>query len=66
MTAAELALRLEDALEVGDVDLLVALVQGVAEDGPTEQPVPCPECQERFRWPGERDHHLLFAHPESA
>jgi hypothetical protein len=52
-----------EALEVGDTDLAVAILLGALEDGPTQAPeCSCPVCGSTFGWPGERDHHLQFAH----
>jgi hypothetical protein len=54
-----------EALEAGDVELVVAILQGALEDGPTERPYLC-ECGASFEWPGLLDHHRRFAHEERA
>lgn len=56
-----------DAFESGDrrggEHILLTVLE---EDGDPKRPLRCEFCAWTGRWPGERDHHMMFAHPEVA
>jgi hypothetical protein len=66
--------RAREALEVGDVGLAAAILFDLEEDVASDRALAdsasrherfvhaCPHCATSFRWPGELDHHLRFAH----
>jgi len=69
LTALAVVAALE-ALDVGDIGLAVAILQGALEDEPMTRlrprPCSCPRCGLGFAWPGLLDHHLRFQHDEDA
>jgi hypothetical protein len=61
----ECLVRIREALVDGDTDYAMHLVS-VALDHDGQPGVACPSCGLRFRWAGERDHHLRFVHWQEA
>ena len=66
--ALALATRAHEALADGELALASLILENLADDlgralGPQPR-VRCPDCGLGFDWPGLREHHRLFAHPE--
>jgi len=61
-----------EALEDGSPDDALALARAALDEGIEPEtrgkPAPlrhrCPDCGTSYQWPGELDHHRLFAHPD--
>jgi hypothetical protein len=51
-----------EALEDGDQNHAVNLLECAREAGPTLLRFPCRVCGQRFEWPGPRDAHEQLAH----
>jgi hypothetical protein len=52
-----------EALSVGDVRLVEAVLLGALEDGKRVDRARCPICGLAFEWPGQLEHHRLVSHP---
>jgi hypothetical protein len=55
-----------DALEAGDVREAAAILRSALATDRRRRRAVCSVCGLVFRWPGDRDHHIQFSHPEAA
>jgi len=60
--------RALEAIEAGDISLAVEILLAAREDGPLVGAgrFECHHCSSSFPWPGARDDHERFAHPDEA
>jgi hypothetical protein len=59
-------IRALDALEVGNLYELEAILLAALEDVDIPRRFECPKCGLRFGWPGDLDEHLSRSHWEAA
>lgn len=59
-------LRIQDALEAGDIAEVEAIVLSALEDGSSERRLCCDLCAWTGQWPGELFEHRRIAHWEAA